>query len=97
MVGVYLVFSSLIMPALAVRHLTQEKTVAPRALVVAYTLGALAYALGLTLSAMLDWPSGAVVVVVMAGVCVLASQWMPKPSGAAEQPSALANLSTPPT
>jgi zinc/manganese transport system permease protein len=97
LVGVYLVFSSLIMPALAVRHLTQERTVGKRALLVAYTLGGLAYALGLTLSAMLDWPSGAVVVVVMAGVCVLASQWMPKPSRAADKPSALANLGTPPT
>jgi zinc/manganese transport system permease protein len=97
LVGVYLVFSSLIMPALAVRHLSLEKTVGWRALLAAYALGAVAYALGLALSAMLDWPSGAVVVVVMAGVCVLASQWMAKPPDAADKPSALANLGVPPT
>jgi zinc/manganese transport system permease protein len=73
LVGVYLVFSSLIMPALAVRHVQQGSGTRPRALLVAYGLGAVAYALGLALSAMLDWPSGAVVVVVMAGVCMLAS------------------------
>lgn len=61
LVGVYLVFASLIIPALAVRH------VAGRArLVVAYGLGALAYGLGLAASTVLDWPSGAVVVLSMA-------------------------------
>lgn len=64
LVGVYLVFSSLIMPALAVRH-----AAARWQLPLAWLGGALAYALGLTLSAVLDLPSGAVVVVVMAGVC----------------------------
>ncbi len=63
-VGVYLVFSSLIMPALAVRH-----AAARWQLPLAWLGGALAYALGLALSAVLDLPSGAVVVVVMAGVC----------------------------
>lgn len=69
LVGVYLVFSSLIMPALAVRH------AAPRwRLPLAWGLGALAYALGLALSAMLDWPSGAVVVLTMAVVaCAVAT------------------------
>jgi len=64
LVGVYLVFSSLIMPALAVRH-----AAARWQLPLAWLGGALAYALGLALSAVLDLPSGAVVVVVMAGVC----------------------------
>ena len=36
----------------------------------AWVGGALAYALGLALSAVLDLPSGAVVVLVMASVCV---------------------------
>lgn len=65
LVGVYLVFSSLIMPALAVRR------AAPRwQLPLAWLGGALAYALGLALSAVLDLPSGAVVVLAMAGVCI---------------------------
>jgi zinc/manganese transport system permease protein len=72
LVGVYLVFSSLIMPALAVRHLAGADS-RRRAWVAAYALGALAYGVGLWLSAMLDWPSGAVVVVVMAGVCMVGS------------------------
>ncbi|HIV71490.1 MAG TPA: metal ABC transporter permease [Candidatus Aquabacterium excrementipullorum] len=69
LVGVYLVFSSLIMPALAVRRAS------PRwQLPLAWGLGAIAYALGLALSAMLDWPSGAVVVLTMAVVaCVVAA------------------------
>lgn len=61
LVGVYLVFSSLIMPALAVRRAP------PRwRLPLAWGLGATAYLLGLTISAVLDLPSGAVVVVAMA-------------------------------
>ena len=57
LVGVYLVFSSLIIPALAT-------SVTPRArrVPVAYAIGALGYALGLVLSALLDLPSGAVIV-----------------------------------
>ena len=65
LVGVYLVFSSLIMPALAVRHATARWQ-----LPLAWLGGGLAYALGLALSAVLDLPSGAVVVVVMTGVCI---------------------------
>jgi zinc/manganese transport system permease protein len=61
LVGVYLVFSSLIMPALAVRH------AAPRwQLPLGWTMGATAYVAGLTASAMLDWPSGAVIVLALA-------------------------------
>jgi zinc/manganese transport system permease protein len=69
LVGVYLVFSSLIIPALACRRLQGRRY----ALLVAYVLGALAYALGLWLSAMLDLPSGAVVVLTMAVLAVLLS------------------------
>ena len=60
LVGVYLVFASLIMPALAVRRMTE------RALLVAYGLGTASYAVGLTVSALLDLPSGAVIVWVLA-------------------------------
>jgi zinc/manganese transport system permease protein len=57
LVGVYLVFSSLIIPALATR-----KFHGARRYVIAYVLGALGYALGLALSALFDLPSGAVIV-----------------------------------
>lgn len=57
LVGVYLVFSSLIIPALATRRLTGRAR-----LVAGYALGAVGYALGLALSALLDLPSGAVIV-----------------------------------
>jgi zinc/manganese transport system permease protein len=69
LVGVYLVFSSLIMPALAVRRL--PATAWAWRLGLGWGLGAVAYALGLALSALLDWPSGAVVVWCMAGCAVL--------------------------
>jgi zinc/manganese transport system permease protein len=66
LVGVYLVFTSLIVPALATRALAGR-----RRHVVAYTIGALGYALGLALSALLDAPSGAVIVWTLAA-CALA-------------------------
>ena len=55
LVGVYLVFASLIIPALA----------APR-LPFAYVLGALAYALGLMLSLTADLPAAPVIVCTLA-------------------------------
>ncbi len=66
LVGVYLVFTSLIVPALAVRRLRPALR-----LPVAYALGALGYALGLALSARFDLPSGAVVVLAMAAIAPL--------------------------
>ncbi|MBE7941731.1 MULTISPECIES: metal ABC transporter permease [Ramlibacter] len=66
LVGVYLVFSSLIIPALATRAWTGR-----RRLVAAYLLGAVGYALGLLLSALFDLPSGAIMVCVLAA-CGLA-------------------------
>lgn len=56
LVGVYLVFASLIIPALAIRGPD-----GPR-LPVAYGLGAVGYALGLLLSSVTDLPSGPVIV-----------------------------------
>ena len=61
-VGVYLVFSSLIIPALATRMYAGKQR-----LLVAYVLGAAGYGLGLALSAVLDLPSGAVIVWTLAG------------------------------
>jgi len=57
LVGVYLVFSSLIIPALATRAHRGS-----RRYVIAYSVGAAGYALGLALSALFDLPSGAVIV-----------------------------------
>ena len=57
LVGVYLVFASLIVPALATRKLS------PRwRHLMGYCIGAAGYALGLALSALFDLPSGAVIV-----------------------------------
>ena len=66
LVGVYLVFSSLIVPALATIALPRRLR-----LVVAYAIGIAGYALGLALSALFDLPSGAVIVCALAG-CALA-------------------------
>src|SRR5262249_9739102 len=73
LVGVYLVFSSLIIPALATRGLR-----GPRRQAAAYGLGALGYALGLALSALFDLPSGAVIVWTLAG-CAIATLLLPAP------------------
>jgi zinc/manganese transport system permease protein len=56
LVGVYLVFACLIIPALATRRLDPRR----RAWAV-YVIGAAGFALGLVLSALLDLPSGAVI------------------------------------
>lgn len=66
LVGVYLVFSSLIIPALGTRAYCGG-----RRHVVAYGIGAAGYALGLALSAWFDLPSGAVIVWTLAA-CALA-------------------------
>jgi len=57
LVGVYLVFASLIIPALACRGYSPR-----RRLVAAYAVGAAGYAAGLALSTIFDLPSGPVVV-----------------------------------
>jgi zinc/manganese transport system permease protein len=65
LVGVYLVFTSLIVPALAT-----VKRAGRGRLVLAYAVGAVGYALGLALSALFDLPSGAVVVCALTGVAL---------------------------
>lgn len=64
--GVFLVFASLIVPALAVRRLTGL-----RAVLSGWGIGALAYAIGLMLSALFDLPSGAAVVCALALVAFM--------------------------
>ncbi|HEB57270.1 MAG TPA: metal ABC transporter permease [Gammaproteobacteria bacterium] len=57
LVGVYLVFATLIIPALATRKAKGWTRLAS-----AYLLGVVAYAVGLAMSAVMDLPSGAVIV-----------------------------------
>ncbi len=65
LVGVYLVFSSLIIPALGTQRLGGR-----RRLLAAYAIGAAGYAIGLALSALADLPSGAVIVWALAACAV---------------------------
>ena len=71
LVGVYLVFASLILPALAVRKLPRVQ-----GLMTAWLLGALAYAAGLTVSALLDWPTGPAIVIMLATAALIAGNML---------------------
>jgi zinc/manganese transport system permease protein len=66
LVGVYLVFASLIIPALTTQNLTGTKR-----LFSGYLLGAAAYMAGILLSATFDLPTGAVIVWTMAFLAVI--------------------------
>ena len=59
LVGLYLVFATLIVPALATRRRSRGRLVA------SYALGGVGYALGLVVSALTDWPSGPAIVWIM--------------------------------
>ena len=65
LVGLYLVFTTLIVPALATHRLARHR------LVVCYGLGALGYALGLGLSLISDLPPGPLIVCTMSGLGLL--------------------------
>ncbi len=71
LVGVYLVFASLIIPALATRRLHGK-----RRLMTGYVLGAAAYVTGILLSALFDLPTGAVTVWTMAILAVIVGSWI---------------------
>ena len=75
LVGVYLVFASLIVPGLATRRYPRFRLAA------AYLVGLCGYAIGLVLSTLYDLPSGALVVWCMAGSAILAFAFGPKPGG----------------
>lgn len=66
LVGVYLVFASLILPALAT--LGRERGWAPQA----FAIGTAGYAGGLVLSALTDWPTGPLIVVALAACALTA-------------------------
>jgi zinc/manganese transport system permease protein len=71
LVGVYLVFASLIVPALA-----SQKLHGRRRLATGYFLGALAYVTGIVLSALFDLPTGAVTVWTMAALGLVMGVWL---------------------
>ena len=83
LVGVYLVFASLIVPALATASRGRGQ------LWLAYAIGVIGYVAGLALSALLDLPSGAMIVWTLAATGLLA-QLVPK--GAARTPSSPQNV-----
>jgi zinc/manganese transport system permease protein len=77
LVGVYLVFATLIVPSLGAR---QHR--ASRRLPLAYGIGIGGYAIGLVLSAALDLPSGALIVWCLALLAVAAHAFAPGNAGA---------------
>ncbi|WKE65856.1 metal ABC transporter permease [Gallaecimonas kandeliae] len=82
LVGVYLVFASLIIPALGARNYKARPGLA-----VAYLLGAAGYVLGLVASALFDLPSGAVIVWTLAVMGIVGGYLVRYfPSAKAERP-----------
>jgi zinc/manganese transport system permease protein len=73
LVGVYLVFSSLIIPALATRRLPRRYQLAA-----GWGIGLLAYVAGIGLSMRFDYPTGALVVWAMAVLAVAAAWTLPR-------------------
>jgi zinc/manganese transport system permease protein len=68
LIGLYLVFATLIIPALATREFARNQ------LFFAYLVAVIGYATGLAISAWLDWPSGPVIVwtIAIAGIAAYA-------------------------
>jgi zinc/manganese transport system permease protein len=66
LVGLYLVFATLIVPPLATRRMARQR------LATAWSVGAAGYAVGLVASTLLDLPSGPVIVWTLVGVALLA-------------------------
>jgi zinc/manganese transport system permease protein len=66
LVGLYLVFATLVMPALATFYARRRR------LVTAYCIAVLGYAIGLSLSLMLDLPSGPIIVCALVFVGAIA-------------------------
>ena len=80
LVGLYLVFATLIVPALATRRLARGR------LAVGYALGAAGYALGLVASALSDWPSGPSIVWVMTALAIVVFAFAPRRRRAEQGP-----------
>jgi zinc/manganese transport system permease protein len=79
LVGVYLVFASLILPALAIAGPPEPR----RALLAGLAVGALGYGSGLGVSALWDLPSGPTIVWTLAAAALTARPWLAAPRGAA--------------
>ncbi|MES2153044.1 MAG: metal ABC transporter permease [Pseudomonadota bacterium] len=77
LVGVYLVFASLIVPSLAVRHYRERLR-----LPIAYLTGVGGYGAGLVLSTILDLPSGALIVWCLTLLAMVVYACGPKPEAA---------------
>jgi zinc/manganese transport system permease protein len=73
LVGIYLVFASLIVPALAARLYPERMR-----LLVGYLVGIVGYVAGLVASSLFDWPTGAVIVVALVITFALAALVAPK-------------------
>ncbi len=69
LVGVYLVFASLIIPAVVTHHRTKRRYA------VAFAIGIAGYVLGLLLSVWFDLPAGAAIVWALAGTGLAGSIW----------------------
>ena len=74
LVGIYLVFASLIIPALAARRFPERMR-----LTVGYTVGVVGYLIGLVASSLMDLPTGAMIVVALA-VMFFASLFVKTPA-----------------
>jgi zinc/manganese transport system permease protein len=64
-VGIYLVFASLIIPALATTRVRHGNRLA-----IGYGIGAVSYFIGIVLSSLFDFPTGAIIVWSMAAIAV---------------------------
>ena len=81
-VGIYLVFASLIIPALATHRLSGR-----RRLISAYAIGGVSYLLGIVLSSLLDLPTGAVIVWTMAAIALAGNLILARGRALERQPS----------
>jgi zinc/manganese transport system permease protein len=79
LVGIYLVFASLILPSLATRRLAGKS-----ALTLGYGVGVVGYATGIVVSAIADLPTGTVTVWTLA-VAAFATAWWPRRTTGMEQ------------
>lgn len=79
LIGVYLVFASLIMPALGARGMGGKASLAA-----AFVLGVVAYAAGLVLSTVYDLPSGALIVWCLA-LCAIIMAILRKMTGGSRE------------
>jgi zinc/manganese transport system permease protein len=80
LVGVYLVFASLMVPALATRSLAKH------ALAAGYAIGLVGYVAGLLLSAVYDLPTGAVIVWTLTLAGLVAAPLLAQPANVRDRP-----------